>query len=104
VPDVRGLPATDQAAALFRQIQAGQLDRAMLGDEFSWWLNEDRLRRAAQRLAPLGQASRIDRLQRVERGGMEVTVTRFVFASRTLVGLMYRTPDGKVQEFLIREQ
>jgi CubicO group peptidase (beta-lactamase class C family) len=104
VPDIPGPSSTEQATTLFRQIQSGQLDRALLGGEFSWWLTEERLRGAAARLAPLGEPTRIDRLSRGERGGMEVTVTRFTFPSRALTALMYRTPDGKVQEYLIREQ
>ena len=103
VPDIAGPPAADQAAALLRQIQAARVDRSLLGDEFSWWLNDERVRRAAERLAPLGEPTRVERLSRAERGGLEVTVTRFTFASRVLTALMYRSPDGKVQELLIRE-
>ena len=36
-----------------------------------------------------------------ERGGMEVARVTFAFASGTLKGLMYRTPDGKVQQFFV---
>jgi hypothetical protein len=36
-----------------------------------------------------------------ERGGMEVSVTRFTFKDCTLRALMYRTPDGKIQEYLV---
>lgn len=104
VPDIPGPSSTEQAAALFRQIRSGQVDRALLGEEFSWWLTDERVRGAAARLAPLGEPTRIDRLTRSERGGMEVTLTRFTFPSRALTALMYRTPDGKVQEYLIREQ
>jgi D-alanyl-D-alanine carboxypeptidase len=38
-----------------------------------------------------------------ERGGMEVTTTRLTFAAKTLEVLMYRTPDGKIQEFFVDE-
>jgi D-alanyl-D-alanine carboxypeptidase len=104
VPDIPGPSSTERATTLFRQIQSGQVDRALLGEEFSWWLTDERVRGAASRLAPLGEPTRIDRVTRAERGGMEVTVTRFTFSSRALTALMYRTPDGKVQEYLIRDQ
>jgi D-alanyl-D-alanine carboxypeptidase len=104
VPTIQGPSSTDQATTLFRQVQAGQVDRTLLGEEFSWWLSDDRVRRAAERLAPLGEPTRVDRLARGERGGLEVTVTRFTFPARVMTTLMYRSPDGKVQEFLIREQ
>jgi hypothetical protein len=40
---------------------------------------------------------------RGERGGLEVAVTVFKFGTRKLQGLMYRSTDGKVEEFLITE-
>jgi hypothetical protein len=104
VPTIQGPNSTDQATTLFRQVQAGQVDRSLLSEEFSWWLTDERVRRAAERLAPLGEPARVDRLSRAERGGFEVTLTRFTFAARVMTALMYRSPDGKVQEFLIREQ
>ena len=35
-----------------------------------------------------------------ERGGMEVATVLFDVGGTAARGLMYRTPDGKVQEFL----
>ena len=32
---------------------------------------------------------------------MEVSVVRFTFPKGTLRGLMYRTPDGKIQQFFV---
>jgi len=104
IPTIQGPTSTEQATALFRQVQAGRVDRSLLGDEFSWWLTDERVRRAAVRLAPLGEPTRVDRITRAERGGLEVTATRFLFPSRAMTALMYRSTDGKVQEFLIREQ
>ena len=37
-----------------------------------------------------------------ERGGLEVTVTRFTFAKGELEASMYRRPDGTVEQFLVR--
>jgi D-alanyl-D-alanine carboxypeptidase len=104
VPKIQGPNSNDQATTLFRQVQAGQVDRALLGEEFNWWLSDERVRRAAERLAPLGEPTSVNRLSRGERGGLEVTLTRFTFPTRVMTALMYRSPDGKVQEFLIREQ
>ena len=36
-----------------------------------------------------------------ERGGMEVASLRFQFAGSSARALLYRSPDGKVQEFLL---
>lgn len=103
VPDIRGPTAADASRDFMHQLQAGHPDRSLLGDEFSWWLNDDRVRSAAPRLAALGEPTRVVQISRAERGGMEVTVTRFTFASGTASALMYRTPDGKIQEYLVSQ-
>ncbi len=38
-----------------------------------------------------------------ERGGMEVSTTRLAFASGALKVLMYRTPDGKIQQIFFQK-
>ena len=79
-------------------------DRGLLGEDFSWWLTDALVADAARTLGPLGEPTRTEQVNRAERGGMEVTVTRFTFPSRTVTALMYRTPDGKVQEYLVNAQ
>ena len=39
-----------------------------------------------------------------ERGGMEVAVIRLTFKSTTLGGLLYRSPDGKIQQLLFHKE
>jgi CubicO group peptidase (beta-lactamase class C family) len=104
VPVIQGPPAREMATTLYRQLQAGRVDRALLGEEFNWWLDDERVRGAAERLGPLGEPTRIETGAAGERGGMEVTFTRFVYASRVLGASMYRTPDGRVQQFLVNLQ
>jgi len=38
-----------------------------------------------------------------ERGGMEVSTTRLEFKAGVLKVLMYRTPDGKIQQLFIQK-
>ena len=104
VPDIAGPPAQDVATTLLRQLQAGQVDRNLLGEEFAFWLTDAKIASTASRLASLGEPTRVTVQSRNERGGMEVTNTRFQFGSRALNALMYRTPDGKVQEYLLSAQ
>jgi CubicO group peptidase (beta-lactamase class C family) len=100
VPDVQGPPAKDVAIALLQQIQRGELDRSRLGDEFSAFFDDARLRAASPRLRALGEPKSVEASDRRGRGGMEVTTIRFTFPDRVVKALMYRTPDGVVQEFL----
>jgi D-alanyl-D-alanine carboxypeptidase len=101
VPSVTGPPATELARRLFEQLQTGQLDRTLLSEELSLYYDDARVQEAAPRLAALGVPSSVTADRPRERGGMEVTTLTFEFADRSIKALLYRSPDGKVQEFLL---
>jgi len=100
VPKVRGPSAKDVALDFFHQMQAGKVDRSKLGEEFSIYLSDERLRSAAPRLKALGEPDRIEVERTAERGGMEVTALRLTFKNTVLKASLYRTPDGKIQQLL----
>jgi hypothetical protein len=101
-PKIAGQTAVEAAKAFFRQLQSGKIDRGKLGVEFNHLLSNDRVRQTAQRLKPFGQPLRVELDSIAERGGMEVANLRFVFKSeRAIKVLLYRTPDAKIEEFLI---
>jgi CubicO group peptidase (beta-lactamase class C family) len=105
VPAISGPEATESARQLFTALQAGGVDRALLGDEYSAFLTDQKIAGASTRLKPYGPAGKVELLSRNERGGMEVARTRLTFGDgRTLTGLMYRTPDGKVQQFFVSRE
>jgi CubicO group peptidase (beta-lactamase class C family) len=101
VPKVKGPPPVEVARELFKQMQAGAVDRGKLGEEFNLYMTDDRLRAAAPRLKALGEPDKVEVENVAERGGMEVATVRFTFKTATVKGLLYRTPDGIVQEFLL---
>ncbi len=101
VPSIKGPSAADEARLLFGQLQKGQIDRSLLGEEFSWFLTEERIKGASERLSVFGEPKSVELKSLIERGGMEASNVDLVFASGTLRTAMYRTPDGKVQEFLV---
>jgi CubicO group peptidase (beta-lactamase class C family) len=103
VPKVKGPSAKEAALDLFRQMQAGTVDRGNLGADFSEYLSEERVRAAAPRLKALGEPTRVEVEDTSERGGMEVTRLRLTFKGTTVKALLYRTPDGKIQEFLLQK-
>lgn len=100
-PTVDGPPPRDVARTLITAMQAGAVDRSTLGEAFSTYLGDDRLRAAAPRLAALGEPTAIVLERLSERGGMEVATLRVSFAHQAARALLYRSPDGKVQEFLL---
>ena len=98
---IEGAAPADAARQLFTALQRGEIDRATLGSDFNEFLTAAKLAAAARSLAPFGAPAGIDVRSVAERGGMQVASVRLTFASGALDALMYRTPDGKVQEFLI---
>ncbi|HEY8378714.1 MAG TPA: serine hydrolase domain-containing protein, partial [Nannocystis sp.] len=100
-PSVAGDLPRETALALFRQLQAGAVDRDRLGDAYARLLTDDKLKQIAPRLRALGEPGAVVLERLGERGGMEVAVLKFMFESTTLRALLYRTPDGKVQQFLL---
>jgi D-alanyl-D-alanine carboxypeptidase len=104
VPKVTGPSPKEAALAFLHQMQEGKLDRDQLGEEFSIYLDDERVKAAAARLKPLGEPDRIEIRGISERGGMEVAQVRFVFPDTVLVGLLYRSTDGKIQQLLFSKE
>jgi hypothetical protein len=103
VPAISGPAAADQAKAFVKELQAGRVDRARLGEEFDFFLKERYVGPAADRLRAYGEPTDAVLESIAERGGMEVTTTRLTFKAGVLKVLMYRTPDGKIQQLFIQK-
>ncbi len=104
VPKVAGPKPEDAALDFFHQMQAGKVDRNNLGEEFAVYLTDERLAAAAPRLKALGEPEKVTVATVSERGGMEVASVHFKFKTAELGGLLYRTPNGKIQQLLFRKQ
>jgi D-alanyl-D-alanine carboxypeptidase len=100
VPKIAGLPAKEAALEFLHQLQAGEIDRKALGEEFSIYLSDERLQAGALRLKELGEPESVIVTGSSERGGMEVAHIRFTFKGTVLTTSMYRSPDGKIQQLL----
>jgi D-alanyl-D-alanine carboxypeptidase len=101
IPRVVGPAPGERASGLFTALQAGKLDRSGLGDEYSAFVTDAKLRAASRGLKPFGAPSSATVRSVGERGGLEVSSVRLIFAAGTLDALMYRSTDGKVQEYLL---
>jgi D-alanyl-D-alanine carboxypeptidase len=104
VPKVNGPLPKDAALDFFHQMQSGKVDRDKLGEEFGVFLTDERLKSAAPRLKALGEPEKVEVESISERGGMEVASIHLKFKTAELGGLLYRTPDGKIQQLLFRKQ
>jgi len=103
IPEVQGAPAVEATKALLVEFQNGTVDRSRLSAEFNTFLTAEKLAGATARLKPYGTPDRAELLSRNERGGMEVTTVRLTFGRGKLRTLMYRQPDGIVEQFFINE-
>lgn len=101
VPEVEGPAAVDAATAFIRKLRAGEVDRAQLGEDFNAFLTDERVRAAAAALKRFGKPKQLELTRTRERGGMEVSTIRLKLGRRGATAVMYRTPDGKIQELMI---
>ena len=100
VPAMRGLPALDAAKKFLSELEQGTVDRSTISADFDAYLTPAKVAQAQRALNGLGRISLIRVAGLRERGGMEVAIVRFNVGSTEAQGLMYRTPDGKIEEFL----
>jgi|GEM_PF-347183 len=102
VPEIDGPPADQVAKELLVAMQGGTLPRAKLSPEYNAFATDERLEAAAPALEELGAPVLVEVLRTRERGGMEAAVVEFTFATTTLRAVMFRRPDGIVDQFLLR--
>jgi hypothetical protein len=103
VPKVAGPSAAEVVKKVFSQLQAGRVDRSKFGTEFNIYLSAEKVSGASKRLKGYGAPRDAKVLQSRERGGLEVTTTRLGFGGKSLQVLMYRQPDGTIEQFFVDE-
>jgi D-alanyl-D-alanine carboxypeptidase len=101
IPAISGRPAMETVRQAFARLQKGRVHRSEFSEEFNLYLTDARIAAAAKRLKGYGTPSKADVIESHERGGMEVTTTRLTFKKGSLKTLMYRMPDGKIEQFFV---
>ena len=104
-PKIAGPPAREVALDMMRQIRSGTVDRALLADEYNAFLTPERLAAMSKSLQRRrrNQPGR-SRRSISERGGLEVSTLRMMAGTTPIRTLMYRAPDGKIEEFLFNRR
>jgi CubicO group peptidase (beta-lactamase class C family) len=100
-PTPKGLGAVAMATSFFNDLQRGEVGRAPLSADYKAFLTPRRVKQAAASLAPLGEVTRAELLGLAERGGMQVATVRLTLGSRSVTTVMYRRPDGVLEEYLL---
>jgi hypothetical protein len=100
IPVVPGPTPEDTTRLLVRQLQRGVLDRSKPAT-ISTATSTTRASPLAARLRALGEPT-VTLVDRHERGAMEVTTLELTFPKQTLTVTMFRSPLGKIHQFLLR--
>jgi D-alanyl-D-alanine carboxypeptidase len=100
VPKIAGVGPKEAVLGFVKQMTEGKVDRANLGEEFSVYLTDERVKTGGARLKALGEPEKVEVGGTSERGGMEVATVTLTYKSKTVRASLYRTPDGKIQQLL----
>jgi D-alanyl-D-alanine carboxypeptidase len=104
VPKIAGPDAKTVVLEFLKQMQAGQIDRSRLGEEFNHYLSAERVAAAAERMRTLGEPQHIEVDSPGERGGMEVVNVHLTFPSAKLRASLYRLPSGQIEQLLFYKE
>lgn len=100
VPKIDGPAPKEAVLGFLKQMTEGKIDRSKLGEEFSVYVSDERVKAGGARLKALGEPEKVEVEPVSERGGMEVAVVKLTFKSAKVRALLYRSPDGKIQQLL----
>ncbi len=100
VPAVAGRTALEAATKFLTELETGVVDRSTLAADFNDFLGAEKVHKGRTALNALGKITNVRIAGLRERGGMEVAIVTFDVGKTPSRGVMYRTPDGKIQEFL----
>ena len=96
-------PAEEEALAMYRGLQKGELDRTKLAPNLDSYFDAQTVADFKSSLGPLGEPLSFRQADSNERGGMTFHVFRAVYPTQTLVITTYAYPDGKLEQFLVEK-
>jgi CubicO group peptidase (beta-lactamase class C family) len=96
-------PAEEEALAMYRGLQKGEVDRTKLAPNLDSYFDAQTVADFKSSLGPLGEPLSFRQADSNERGGMTFHVFRAVYPTQTLVITTYAYPDGKLEQFLVEK-
>lgn len=102
VPKIDGPSPREVVTSFIKELAEGKLDRSKLGEEFSIYLTEEKVKSSSAKFKDLGAPETVEPGSANERGGMEVVSVKVGFkGGQKMRASLYRTPDGKIQQLLL---
>jgi len=93
--------ALEQAKAVFRGLQQGQIDRAPFTENAQAYFDAQTLADFRSSLGPLGPPREFTQQSQGLRGGMTSRTFQVKFKDRTLRVSTFTLPDGKLEQYLV---
>ncbi len=94
-------PAEQQALEIYRGLQHGHIDRALLAPNLNGYFTAQAIADYQHSLAPLGEPLSLRQTGESLRGGMTFRSFNIVYPGQTLRLTTYTYPDGKLEQYLI---
>jgi hypothetical protein len=94
-------PAEEQALAIYRGLQKGEVDRSLLAPNLNDYFDAQTVADFKNSLAPLGEPLSFRQVSEGLRGGMTFHAFRIVYPTRRLSLTTYTYPDGKLEQYLV---
>jgi D-alanyl-D-alanine carboxypeptidase len=101
VAGTKRTPAEEQALAIYRGLQKGQIDRSLLAPNLSDYFDAQCVADFKSSLGPLGEPLTFRQVGENLRGGMTFRAFRIVYPTRRLSLSTYTYPDGKLEQYLV---
>ena len=101
VAGVKHTPTEDQALAIYKGLQKGEIDRTLLAPNTSAYFDAQCLADYKDSLGPLGDPLTFRQVVERLRGGMTFRVFRIQYPTRQLTLTTYTYPDGKLEQYLV---
>jgi CubicO group peptidase (beta-lactamase class C family) len=94
-------PAEEQALAIYRGLQKGEIDRTLLAPNLNDYFDAQTVADFRNSLGPLGEPLTFRQERESLRGGMTFRAFRIVYPTRSLSLTTYTYPDGKLEQYLV---
>ncbi len=104
LPAIAGQPLSppeQQALDIYRGLQHGQIDHALLAPNLDGYFTAQALADFSSSLGPLGEPLSLRQTSETLRGGMVFRSFTIAYPSRRLRLTTYTYPDGKLEQYLI---
>ena len=93
--------AEEQAVAIYRGLQKGEIDRNLLAPNLNDYFDAQTVADFKNSLGPLGEPLTFEQVRENLRGGMTFRAFRIVYPTRKLSLTTYTYPDGKLEQYLV---